>query len=72
MNPVNAKRYIVLVVSHRTPMHPTLGWMGNFFPTHSSVNISKYIQDPQALESLKCRYYIEVQTGIPGIPNCLL
>ena len=32
-----------------------------FFPT----NISNCVQDPQALDSLKCRYYIEVQTGIP-------
>ena len=30
----------------------------------------KLWQDPQALDSLKCRYYIEVQTVIPGIPNC--
>ena len=34
-----------------------------------NTNISKCIQDPQALESLKCRHYIEVQTGILGIPN---
>ena len=61
----------VPVVSQRTPcvvpMHPALG---HFFPTHSSANISNCVQDPQALDSLKCRYYIEVQTGIQGIPNC--
>ena len=50
---------------------PHWGALGHFFLTHLTVNISKCIQDPQALESLKCRYYIEVQTGILGIPNCL-
>ena len=50
---------------------PHLGALGHFFLTHLTLNISKCIQDPQALESLKCRYYIEVQTGILGIPNCL-
>ena len=34
------------------------------------IKLSKCIQDPQELESLKCRYYIEVQTGILGISNC--
>ena len=50
---------------------PHWGALGHFFLTHLTVNISKYIQDPQALESFKCRYYIEVQTGTLGIPNCL-
>ena len=34
------------------------------------LKISKYLQDPQALESLKCRYDIEVQAGKLDIPNC--
>ena len=49
---------------------PHWGALGHFFPTHSSANITNCVQDPQALDSLKCRYYIDVQKGIPGIPNC--
>ena len=48
---------------------PHWGALGHFFRL-IKVFISLMVQDPQALGSLKCRYYIEVQTGIPGIPNC--
>ena len=43
---------------------PRWGALGHLFPTHQTVNIYRSMQDPQALESLKCRYYIVVQTGI--------
>ena len=52
------------------PKNPMCGVHWDTFLTHKTVNISKCTQDPQALDSLKCRYYIEVQTGILGIPNC--
>ena len=39
---------------------PQWGALGHFFLIHLTVNNSKSIQDPQALESLNCRYYIEV------------
>ena len=51
----------VPVVSQCTPRW---GALGHLFPTHQTVNIYNSMQDPQALESLKCRYYIVVQTGI--------
>ena len=49
---------------------PHWGALEHFFPTHLTVNISKCIQDPLALESLKCRYYTEAQTGTLVIPDC--
>ena len=52
----------VPVVSQRTqcvvPMHPRWVALGHLFPTHQTVNIYRSMQDPQALVSLKCRYYI--------------
>ena len=49
------------VLSQCTPRWGALGYL---FSTHQTVNIYRSMQDPQALESLKCRYYIVVQTGI--------
>ena len=49
------------VLSQCTPRWGALVYL---FPTHKTVNIYRSMQDPQALESLKCRYYIVVQTGI--------
>ena len=65
MTPFYVEKKDVPVVSQTTPcvvpMHPTLGCTGTLFTTHLTLNISKSTQDLKALESLKCRYYIEVQ-----------
>ena len=58
------------VLSQYTPI---LGCPGTLFSDSlnckKTVNKSKCIQDPRALQILKCRYYIDVQTRVPGIYN---